>query len=152
MTVYALGLAMSDDNIVLIKKNRPDFQKDKFNFVGGHVEENEAPKDCMVREFAEETGVLTSKDMWKYLGKLERKDDFTVFIYFMKSDVINKVETMTDESIYLVDLNVFLTDKDFQQDLMSNLLTIYNYAISQDFVSLNSTMNIQYPSKDLKNE
>lgn len=42
--------------VVLIRKNRPDWQKGKLNGVGGRVEEGETPKQAMEREFSEETG------------------------------------------------------------------------------------------------
>lgn len=51
----------SFDKVVLIHKKRPEWQKDKYNGVGGHVEQNEKPLTAMRREFKEEAGLLTSE-------------------------------------------------------------------------------------------
>lgn len=42
--------------VVLIKKRRPAWQKDRLNGVGGHIEEGETPEEAMSREFEEEVG------------------------------------------------------------------------------------------------
>jgi len=43
------------ENVLLIKKNRPAWQKDRLNGVGGKIEKDEAPLSAMRREFTEET-------------------------------------------------------------------------------------------------
>jgi len=60
MTSYCLGFAFIDhDNfVVLIRKNKPAWQKGLLNGVGGKIEENELTHDAMVREFLEETGII----------------------------------------------------------------------------------------------
>lgn len=66
-THYVLGFLFMPDvpsrhnpflghEVVLIRKNRPDWQKGQLNGVGGRVEEGETPAEAMVREFSEETG------------------------------------------------------------------------------------------------
>jgi 8-oxo-dGTP diphosphatase len=42
--------------IPLLRRTKPDWQAGKLNGVGGHIEANETPDDCMVREWHEETG------------------------------------------------------------------------------------------------
>lgn len=67
MTQYVLGFMVSDDNCVaLVKKSKPDWQRGKWNGVGGHVERNELSINAMVREFREETGVETKYTDWNY--------------------------------------------------------------------------------------
>jgi 8-oxo-dGTP pyrophosphatase MutT (NUDIX family) len=44
-------------SIVMIEKDRPDWQKGKLNLPGGKLEKNEDPYDCAYREFEEETGI-----------------------------------------------------------------------------------------------
>lgn len=55
---YCLGFAFSPSKqeVLLLKKARPDWQKGLYNGVGGKVEEGEHIYDAMVREFEEETG------------------------------------------------------------------------------------------------
>lgn len=57
MTRYSLGFCFIGEEVVLIRKNKPAWQKDKLNGVGGKVEDYETPQECMRREFLEETGV-----------------------------------------------------------------------------------------------
>jgi 8-oxo-dGTP diphosphatase len=58
-TKYVIGFLFSKDKdtVLLIRKNRPEWQKGKLNGVGGHVEEGETYADAMRREFMEEAGV-----------------------------------------------------------------------------------------------
>lgn len=45
------------NEVLLIEKRRPEWQRGLLNGVGGHVEDGEAPYVAMVREFKEEVGV-----------------------------------------------------------------------------------------------
>ena len=47
----------SSEKILLVEKDRPEWQKGRFNLVGGHVEQGEGIAEAAVREFAEETGM-----------------------------------------------------------------------------------------------
>ena len=75
---YVVGFLFNPDmtEVVLIKKNRPDWQKGLLNGVGGKIESGEDPITAMIREFKEETGVeiynwnlfwiiIMRKWMWK---------------------------------------------------------------------------------------
>jgi 8-oxo-dGTP diphosphatase len=73
MKNYVLGFGLSKDKskIVLIKKERPDWQKGKYNGIGGKVELTDISiYDSMYREFFEETDVLIDKDDWMYFAKI----------------------------------------------------------------------------------
>jgi len=50
------GFVFVGEQVVLIRKNRPEWQRDLFNGIGGHVEEDETPLEAMIREFREEAG------------------------------------------------------------------------------------------------
>lgn len=59
--IYCLGFLIDPVNqqVVLIQKDKPEFQKGKYNGVGGKLEPtDESIHDAMVREFKEETGFL----------------------------------------------------------------------------------------------
>ena len=49
-----------DDEILLAKKKR-GFAKDKYNGVGGKIEDNETPEEAMIRECEEEISVKPIK-------------------------------------------------------------------------------------------
>lgn len=61
-TIYCLGFLFTDerDAVVLIEKQRPDWQRGKWNGIGGHVEEGERPEQAMRREANEEIGARMS--------------------------------------------------------------------------------------------
>jgi 8-oxo-dGTP diphosphatase len=59
MKEYVLGFMFDipAEQVLLIKKAKPDWQAGRLNGVGGKVERYEVPHAAMVREFKEETGV-----------------------------------------------------------------------------------------------
>lgn len=103
---YVLGFAFDEynDHVVLIKKNRPEWQAGKYNGVGGKVEVGELHSEAMVREFHEETGILTEYKDWTYVGVLrdEFEEQFTIGIFAIKIDS-HWVTSMTDEEVVVVD-------------------------------------------------
>ena len=46
----------SKDNVLLVLKDKPEWQKGKLNLPGGKVEDDESPLKAAVRELKEETG------------------------------------------------------------------------------------------------
>lgn len=64
--------------VVLIWKNKPAWQKGKLNGVGGKIEYGELPITAMRREFHEETGILHSE--WVDLVVLTG-DDWRVYFF-----------------------------------------------------------------------
>jgi 8-oxo-dGTP diphosphatase len=55
---YVVGYLFNRDTneVCLIQKNRPQWQKGRLNGVGGHIEAGESPASAMTREFWEEAG------------------------------------------------------------------------------------------------
>jgi 8-oxo-dGTP diphosphatase len=108
---YVAGFLFSDNHrqVVLIKKNKPEWQRGLLNGVGGKIEENETALTAMIREFKEETG-LEIKNWVEYVIVLG--NEWKVYFFYTDSDNINDVKNMTDETvgIYnvsdLYDLNV----------------------------------------------
>jgi 8-oxo-dGTP diphosphatase len=56
MNYYVAGFLFDSkrENVVLIRKNKPEWQADKLNGVGGKIEDGEVPAAAMFREFTEE--------------------------------------------------------------------------------------------------
>jgi len=60
ITNYVVAFLFSEtlDNVWLIEKQKPEWQKGCLNGLGGKIEENESPMDAVIRELNEESGVL----------------------------------------------------------------------------------------------
>jgi 8-oxo-dGTP diphosphatase len=100
MTEYVLGFAFNSDKdyVVLINKNKPNWQKGSLNGVGGKIETGETEGNAMVREFYEETGVKTKSFEWAFVGKM-KGEDWECSIFTMFKDCLMEARTTTDEQV-----------------------------------------------------
>lgn len=105
ITEYVAGFMFSKDFefVALIRKNRPEWQKGKYNGIGGHVEPGELPKEAMVREFKEEAGVL--EEDWIHYCSL--KGPFGYVHFYKATGDLRKLQTMTDEPIHVFPVKHF---------------------------------------------
>lgn len=104
LIVYSIGFLFDEKikRIVLIKKNKPLWQKGLWNGIGGKMEPNESPEDCMVREFEEETGVLIED--WDHFALLYRDNDFELFCFRAFSNKLWKCRSVTAEKLVILDI------------------------------------------------
>lgn len=65
---YVLGYLLTPTGVMLIQKVSPPAWAGKANAIGGKIRPGELPKDAMVREFREETGILTRNTQWQLLA------------------------------------------------------------------------------------
>tara|TARA_B100000700_G_scaffold331796_1_gene468920 strand:- start:28939 stop:29340 length:402 start_codon:yes stop_codon:yes gene_type:complete len=112
MQKYVLGFAFNNDltHVVLIKKNRPDFLKNKLNGVGGKIEPNENIEEAMVREFKEETGIITKENEWRDCGEIS-DNYFFVKSFYVKLDNYRFNGCSTQESEEILKLSIKDLDK-----------------------------------------
>lgn len=90
---YVMGFYVrwSDDHhyeVLLVRKNKPEWQAGKLNGIGGHIEPGEEPKEAMIREFLEETGECITN--WEFVCMLEAKGDTEQEkgeVYVFRSDI-----------------------------------------------------------------
>jgi 8-oxo-dGTP diphosphatase len=94
--------------LVLIEKQRPEWQAGKCNGVGGKIEPGETDHDAMVREFREETGKEIST--WIRFCILECRYA-RVYCFYAVAEDFNRVETLTDEEVLLWDLEFVMDPK-----------------------------------------
>jgi 8-oxo-dGTP diphosphatase len=97
---YVNGFMFNEStrSVLFIQKNRPDFQKGKWNGIGGKVEPGEQPIDAMVREFREETGVQSAPEDWTSCIHLEQPA-YRVHFYRCFVDSFPAYRTVTDEVV-----------------------------------------------------
>lgn len=86
MIKYTIGIVFTSDfnNVILIKKAKPDWQAGRYNFPGGKVELNEFGFPCIIREFKEETNLDIVA--WLYMGSMICGDNYVVYMYTAVSD------------------------------------------------------------------
>lgn len=137
MKKYVLGFAFTKDKseIILIEKQKPDWQKGKLNGVGGKVEPDDVNEtDAMIREFREETGVDTSPEQWHKFGTMIFVKDIMggeaeVYLFRMFDNVVYDCVTSESEQILRVNtdtcLDVF--------NCMHNLPILIPLALSEEF-------------------
>ena len=102
---FAFDYAHGGTRVALILKSKPDFQRNQFNGIGGHMESYDAsPVAAMVREFHEETNKKTQPVDWHQFGILEREGVWIVFLYAAQLDSLNDARTSTSEPIIIHDM------------------------------------------------
>ena len=79
---YVLGLCRTPSGYLMIEKIKPDWQKGRVNGLGGSIEKNEYISEAMVREFFEESGILTREEDWNHFLTVEN-DKFELNILRM---------------------------------------------------------------------
>lgn len=97
---YVVGFMFSPSgsSVVLIQKNRPDWQKGKLNGVGGKIEQGETPAEAMRREFYEETGIAFNTYSWTLFATLNGPNA-VVYVFRAWSDLIGNAFSKTDEEV-----------------------------------------------------
>lgn len=86
MEIYVVGFYMKDDEVLLIEKQLPLWQKGKLNGLGGNVKKKETPLAAMTREFQEESGIYVEPNRWTCFCQLSRNE---VEIWFFRTDMIS---------------------------------------------------------------
>jgi 8-oxo-dGTP diphosphatase len=111
--------------VVLIHKNRPEWQKGKLNAIGGKLKIDETKKSAMVREFFEETGAKTLAKDWIEFGKMiETGKEIYLFTTIFNGN-ISLVKTNTDEEIQWCDAHTL------PRNIMTNLSWLIPLAIDK---------------------
>ena len=107
MKKYVTGFLFSQDasHVVLIEKINPQWQCGFLNGIGGKIEANEPSVDAMVREFVEETGVITHKADWTCFAKVYRPSCYDVDMYFAHSDCAFNARTIEQEQVHVIKLS-----------------------------------------------
>lgn len=134
---YVLGFAFTADakTIVLIEKQKPDWQKGKLNGIGGKVEHDDSNVlSAMIREFSEETGVITTSEQWNAFGRMDFKNDITgrpcrIWLFKMFDDCVENCFTTEIEEV--LKLNTYTVLDAYS--CMHNLPILIPLALSNEF-------------------
>lgn len=108
MTKYVAGFLFSEDRqkVLLIEKNKPDWQKGLLNGVGGKIEDyDNLSIDAMIREFKEEASldIENWKSVVSLYGIREEKQIYSVDFFCAYDDSIYQAKAITEENLKIVD-------------------------------------------------
>jgi len=138
-TVYVCGFCfdLEKTKVVLIKKERPDWQKGKLNGVGGHVEKYDDDIYCaMEREFFEETGLNIDERNWAKFSIYIAVDYIVHFMKTFNSEIEN-VKTTTDEEIgvYSIPLLNSILNEETTLETIPNLKWLIPMALDNNILT-----------------
>lgn len=126
MKKQVVGFLFSNDaqDVLLIEKNRPEWQKGLLNGVGGKCEDGETPFDAMVREFREETGLEVS--WWDKFAVINHFDTEIHFYYGYSAEFYN-AKSVTDEKLMTLKVSALLGNS---ERLIPSLVWLIPMALS----------------------
>lgn len=112
MKNYVVGFAFSKDfqEVLLIKKSKPEWQAGRSNGIGGKIEDGETAEQAMVREFKEECDISTQESQWRKYALLECFDGSKVWCFEAAMD-IEHFSTLTDEQVRIWDIKAVMGSK-----------------------------------------
>jgi 8-oxo-dGTP diphosphatase len=136
MKAYVLGFAFDKAKltVILIEKQKPEWQKGLLNGVGGKVELTDTDiYHAMVREFYEETGLQTELREWQHFADMIFANDVMggsaiVHCFRIFTSAIINCRTMEQERIIHYDLR-----HPQQKPLIKNLKVLIPMAMDKDF-------------------
>ena len=105
MMRVVVGIITDNEEILLLKKNNPDWQKGLYNGIGGKVELNTTPLETIIKKCQEELGVNISN--WIELDS-EISSSGIEIVYFLTTlneGEIKKLQSQTDERAELFSIN-----------------------------------------------
>ncbi len=117
MTEYVIVFACVEtpvrwENVLLIEKNRPDWQKGRYNLPGGHIEAGETIHEAAIRELREETNLKCPLEKTHIMGTIEG-DEFIVYVCRCDFDMLqgkNCIISLTDERVFWMPIHDALND------------------------------------------
>jgi ADP-ribose pyrophosphatase YjhB (NUDIX family) len=125
---YVLGFYFSEDKtqVALIRKNKPIWQKNHLNGIGGKIEPNEHANDAMVREFKEEAGIEVLN--WrKFCTLFHFKNVVNCYVAFGN---LENIKSLTDEEVSIFNVNQLNNEI-----IMPNLLWLIPLALDSDEIT-----------------
>ena len=126
-----VGIITDNKEILLMKKNNPDWQKGLYNGIGGKVELNTTPLETIIKKCQEELGVNISN--WIELDS-EISSSGIEIVYFLTTlneGEIKKLQSQTDERAELFSIN----------NLPTNILQDLKIQIERQFFKPKNKMN-----------
>ncbi len=131
MIHYVNGFLLNREKnqVVIIQKTKPEWQKGLYNGVGGKIEWDENNFAAMSREFQEETGVYIAEKHWEHYliyKALDKSYEVNFFACHDKKNIfVPEVRTTTEEKICTVPTHEFLRGLWRPSDNADTFLQLY---------------------------
>ncbi|MFY9105836.1 NUDIX hydrolase [Aliarcobacter cryaerophilus] len=126
-----VGIITDNKEILLLKKNNPDWQKGLYNGIGGKVELNTTPLETIIKKCQDELGVNILN--WIELDS-EISSSGIEIVYFLTTlneGEIKKLQSQTDERAELFSIN----------NLPTNIFQDLKIQIERQFFKPKNKMN-----------
>ena len=115
-------------SVLLVEKQRPEWQKGRLNGIGGKIEGHETPEAAMERETFEEAGLKLN---WQHRGLLKGTNldgrPFECHLFYTHSDDILNFRQMEDEPLGLYDIKSLSKNK-----IVDSLDFLIPFGLSKD--------------------
>lgn len=97
---YVVGFVFDPllHRVLLIEKNRPEWQKGLMNGIGGKIEEYETPIEAMVRECEEESGLYTTD--WTLKIIMHEGGGNVIYFFTTIHEDMKRAKALTDEKLF----------------------------------------------------
>lgn len=130
MKKYVVGFLIDVNwNVVLIRKNKPDWQAGKLNGVGGKIEDTDVDvHSAMEREFEEEAGVIFRE--WNLLTKVvDESVGYELYVFRGFVDDVKEipVKSMTSEIIEVHNIMNL-----YDQDILPSAMWMIHMCMDHD--------------------
>lgn len=138
---YVVGFQFNPERtkVALIRKSKPEWQRGLLNGVGGKIEQSDGSAlAAMVREFKEETGVVT--DVWLHYARMEG-GDWAVECFCCTGN-LNWLRSAEEEPIEIIDLDGRTLAR---ADVIENLPWLINLALDSMEDGRPRFATVQYP-------
>jgi hypothetical protein len=107
MTSFVLGFPMTEaGTVALVRKNKPDWQKNELNGFGGRVEHDETYGGCMFREFYDYTDFAIPNWNHVLFLKLQRPYiSIVVYAALVVPEILKRISEAND-SIHIAHMGM----------------------------------------------
>lgn len=92
---YTLGFLRYKNHVLLIRKNKPDWQRGFLNGLGGRIEDSETIEESFIREVQEEAGIQLDFNEIERAGTLRGPE---WFVYLFRGETIKIYDAITNST------------------------------------------------------
>jgi 8-oxo-dGTP diphosphatase len=130
MQHYVVGFIVdqTEENVLLIRKTKPDWQCGLLNAVGGKIEFGESPRSAIIRECEEECGLEI--DNWTHTATLTGTN-FKIQVFIAYAD-INLAQAKTEERLEIHPIDSVRT----RTDKVKNLSALLQISLDRHSIQL----------------